>query len=475
MSTKVKTTLYFDGYKLGRSQKFFMVIAALTYGFDLMDMSMFQIVSPILQENYGITNEKLATLNFLFFFGSFFGSIAGGVMADWWGRKKAMLINICIFSLASLANALWEPHHLILLEASRFMTGFGTMAACTVAIAYISEMLPSEKRGKYQSLILGIGTFSIPFISILASTVATRTHDSWRIVLVIGALMLLLVPFCIFLLQESPRWLISKGKVKEAEQVMEKCLGFECDMSGAYKNYQDSVREYKKISTKAQFKIMFAKEQMQQTLVCFVFAYCLGIGNNMMSSYNNAFLVQIGFPMQLVLLIGAAAAFGQPFGELISSIFSDKGGRTKPICIYCSIAAIMFVAIGLSNNVYMYGVTQFTKTLFTAGAMALLMTYIPESFPTSVRGAATGYIYGTQKLLIAIVSSLLPVWAFTNFGWFGVNFSNAIFWALAAIVIGLFGRKTALKNIDAMNCYTCDTDDDDDLVVAAETATENKA
>ena len=107
--------------------------------------------------------------------------------------------------------------------------------------------------------------------------------------------------------------------------------------------------------------------------------------------------------------------------------------------------------------------------------MALLMTYIPESFPTSVRGAATGYIYGTQKLLIAIVSSLLPVWAFTNFGWFGVNFSNAIFWALAAIVIGLFGRKTALKNIDAMNCYTCDTDDDDDLVVAAETATENKA
>ena len=293
MSERVKTTLYFDGYKLGRSQKFFMVIAALTYGFDLMDMSMFQIVSHILQENYGITNEKLATLNFLFFFGSFFGSIAGGVMADWWGRKKAMLINICIFSLASLANALWEPHHLILLEASRFMTGFGTMAACTVAIAYISEMLPSEKRGKYQSLILGIGTFSIPFISILASTVATRTHDSWRIVLVIGALMLLLVPFCIFLLQESPRWLISKGKVKEAEQVMEKCLGFECDMSGAYKNYQDSVREYKKISTKAQFKIMFAKEQMQQTLVCFVFAYCLGIGNNMMSSYNNAFLVQI--------------------------------------------------------------------------------------------------------------------------------------------------------------------------------------
>ena len=64
MSERVKTTLYFDGYKLGKPQKFFMVIAALTYGFDLMDMSMFGIVTPILQQNYGITNERLATLNF---------------------------------------------------------------------------------------------------------------------------------------------------------------------------------------------------------------------------------------------------------------------------------------------------------------------------------------------------------------------------------------------------------------------------
>ena len=461
MSEKVKTTLYFDGYKLGKPQKFFMVIAALTYGFDLMDMSMFGIVTPILQQNYGITNERLATLNFLFFFGSFLGSIFGGIMADKLGRKKAVLINICIFSLASLMNALWQPHHLVLLEISRFCTGFGTMAACTVAIAYISEMLPSEKRGKYQSIILGIGTFSIPFIAILASTIATRSQESWRIVLVIGALMLFLVPFAIYFLQESPRWLISKGRVADAEKVMEKCLGFECDMSDAYKNYQDSVRNYHKISTSAQFKIMFSKQQAKQTLVCIAFAWCLGVGNNMMSAYNQAFLVQIGFPLAIVLLVSAAAAFGQPIGELISSLVSDKGGRTKPIFFYCMGAAVMFVVIGLSNSVYMYGVAQFVKTLFSAGAMALLMTYIPESFPTSVRGAATGYIYGTQKLIIAFVAALLPVWAFGHFGWFGVNVANAIFWAAAAIVIGLFGKQTALQNIDAMNCYTCDTENEE--------------
>lgn len=75
-----------------------------------------------------------------------------------------------------------------------------------------------------------------------------------------------------------------------------------------------------------------------------------------------------------------------------------------------------------------------------------------------MRGSATGYIYGSQKLLIAIVSSLLPIWAFSVFGWLGVNIANALFWFTAAIVIGIFGRKTALKNIDEMNCYTCNDD-----------------
>lgn len=448
MAEKVKTTAYFDGYKLGKSQKFFMVIAALTYAFELMDMSIFGIVAPIFTQQYGLSNEKIATLNFLFFIGSFAGSIFGGWLSDKIGRKKAVLINIVIFSVASFANAMWQPHHLIMLELSRFFTGFGTMAACTVSIAYISEMLPSEKRGKYQSITLGIGTFSIPFIAVLAATVATASAESWRIIFMIGSVMILLVPFAIFMLVESPRWLISKGKVAEAEAVMSKCLGFECDMSDAYANYQRQTAAFQKISFSAQMKIMFGKDQLKQTLVCVIFAYCLGCGNNMMSSYNNVFLTQMGFAMGIVMIAGALTSFGQPLGELMSSLFSDKGGRTIPIFVCCGLAGVFCILIGLIQNVWAYAILGFIKTLFTASAMALLMTYIPESFPTSVRASAVGYIYGTQKVVIAVVSSILPVMMFTMAGWMGAMTVNGIFWLVAAVVILLFGKRTALTNID---------------------------
>lgn len=454
MSEKVKTTRYFDGYKVGKAQKFFLVIAALTYAFDLMDMSIFNICAPILMAQYGLSNENISSLTFLFFVGSFLGSIAGGVMADKIGRKNAMLANITIFSVASLASAVWQPHYFMLLEITRLATGFGTMAACSVAIAYISEMLPSEKRGKYQSLTLGIGTFSIPFIAICASQIATLSAESWRLIFAIGGLMIVLIPFALKYLEESPRYLISKGKVAEAEAVMGRCLGIECDMSEAYVNYQKSVAGMKKISFSACMKIMFAKNQIRQTLVCFIFAICLGCGNNMMSAYNNVFLAEMGFPIASVLLIGAIASFGQPIGEMISGLFSDKGGRTIPIFVYCGMAGVLCIAMGFIKSVEVYGVLQFIKTLFTAGAMALLMTYIPESFPTSVRGSATGYIYGIQKFIIAFTAFLVLA-CYNAGGWLYCMVANGLFWLVAAFVILIFGRRTALTNIDADGIDGC--------------------
>lgn len=450
MAERVKTTCYFDGHHLGKHQKFFLVIAALTYAFDLMDMSIFAIVAPILTSQYGLTNEKIATLSFLFFIGMFAGSVCGGALSDKIGRKKSLITCITIFSLASLASAIWQPHYFMMLEITRFLTGFGTMAACSIAIAYISEMLPSEKRGKYQSITLGIGTFSIPFISIVASQIATHSAIGWRYIFAIGGAMIVLVPFALKFLSESPRYLISKGKVAEAEVVMQDCLGFECDMSEAYENYKKSVAQYHKISFSAQMKIMFSKKQARQTIVCLVFAICLGCGNNMMSNYNNVFLVQMGLPIAAILLAGAISSFGQPLGELVSAFFSDKGGRTLPIFFYCLLAGIMCVAIGFIQSATAYAILQFIKTLFTAGAMALLMTYIPESFPTSVRGAATGYIYGIQKVFIS-TSAFFTLLAWNTGGWMGCMILNAAFWVVAAVVILCFGNKTALRNIDAMD------------------------
>lgn len=451
MAERTDTSLYFDGYKLGKTQKFFVIIAALTYAFDMMDLSLFNIVAPILQVNYGITNEHIATLNMLFFGGAVLGSIIGGQVSDKIGRKKALLISVSIFSIASLANAMWEPHHFALLELTRFFTGFGTFAAVGVCMSYISEMLPSEKRGKYQALIFGIGTFSIPLIAFTASAIATSSAEGWRIVFAIGGMMIVLVPFAMAFLVESPRWYITKGRAADAEAVMNKCLGIDnADMSVAYDNYQKSIAGYTKIGIVEQLKIMFSKKHRRQSLCAIALATGVAFGANFMSAYLNIFLVEEGFPLQPVLMIGAIAIFGQPLGEIGASFVSDKGGRTKPIVVYCLLACATFIALGLVNSVAAFGVAQFLRLFVVAGAQALMLTFIPESFPTSIRGSAVGFVYAFQRMCL-IATPVLCLAAYNAFGWFGCTAINGLIFVVVAIVIGLFAKPTALKNIDAMH------------------------
>ncbi len=451
MAERTDTSLYFDGYKLGKTQKFFVIIAALTYAFDMMDLSLFNIVAPILQAQYGITNEHIGTLNMLFFGGAVLGSIIGGQVSDSIGRKKALLISVSIFSIASLANAMWEPHHFALLELTRFFTGFGTFAAVGICMSYISEMLPSEKRGKYQALIFGIGTFSIPFISFVASGIATASANGWRIVFAIGGMMILLVPFAIFFLVESPRWYIRKGRVEDAEKVMNKCLGIDnADMSGAYENYKKSIAGYTKIGIAEQLKIMFSKKHRRQSLCAIALATGIAFGANFMGAYTNVFLVQEGFPLQAVLMIGAISTFGQPLGEIGASFVSDKGGRTKPIVVYCLLACVAFFALGLVPSVVAFGVFQFIRLFITAGAQALMLTFVPESFPTSIRGSAVGFTYAVQRMCL-IATPVLCLAAYNAFGWFGCNVVNGAIFIVVAIIIGVFAKPTALKNLDAMH------------------------
>lgn len=449
MEAKIKTTKYFDGYKLGKRQIFALVVVGLMYAFDFLDQGLFAVCSPAMQALYGITNEQISVLAFLLMIGQFFGAIAGGVMADKLGRKGSLLISITIFSLASLASAVWQPGLFWLLEVSRFLTGFGTLSALTVAMAYISEMLPSESRGKFQSIVLGTGTLSMPFISLVAAQIV-MLPNGWRINFVIGGLMILLVPVALKFLEESPRYYISKGRVEEAEGVMNRCLGIQSDMSEAYENFRNTLAKYPKLSFGAQMKIMFGKGQARQTIICLLFCIGLGTGNVMMGQYQNVFLIQMGLPMASVLMASAMSSFGQPVGEYSSSFVSDKGGRTIPIIFYCAITGVLCLMIGRitgETSPTTWAVLSFLRFTFAAGGMALMMTYIPESFPTSVRASATGYVFGVQRLFIASIT-LLVVNIYNMGGWAACWNVNSMFWFGAALVVLLFGKKTAKKSLD---------------------------
>ena len=423
--SKTSLTTYFDGYKMSSAQTKVIWICGLVYAFELLDMTIFSFVSPVLTGRFGLTVDDLATLNMILFFSMFLGSYIGGYLGDKIGRKKTIIIGTVMFSLASIANACWNPGYFALLEVSRFFTGMGCMIMNTIAMTYISEMVPAEKRGKMLSFAVAGGTISIPVVSIIGSQVVANYADGWRYLLIFGGLGIVFALLGSKWMLESPRWLVTKGRVQEAEAIMEKCLGFEVDLSEAYNQHLIAMGSVEKISTKEALRVMFSPTCRKQTIVACTVLWTMLIAINYLTAYFTTFAVNLGHPMAMVLLVSGLAAFGQPIGDFISGFISDKGGRTIPIMVCACGAGVAFLLMAVfQNTLVLLGVAFFLRAVIGAGAQVMTWSYVAESFPTRIRGTASGLAFAGGRLIIVFTAMTIPP-LYEAFGFTGCVVVNA--------------------------------------------------
>lgn len=153
-----------------------------------------------------------------------------GPVSDWLGRRLMLIISSILYSISSLVM-LWSPNVYILLLA-RLLDGFGIGLAITLVPAYISEIAPSETRGQLNTLPQFSGSFGMFLAYCMVFGMSLETSPNWRLMLAVLFIPSIFYVFLtIFYLPESPRWLVSKGRMREAKQVLQELRGRE-DVSG---------------------------------------------------------------------------------------------------------------------------------------------------------------------------------------------------------------------------------------------------
>ncbi|XP_065006832.1 monosaccharide-sensing protein 2-like [Musa acuminata AAA Group] len=153
-----------------------------------------------------------------------------GPVSDWVGRRPMLIISSILYFLSGLVM-LWSPNVYVLLLA-RLIDGFGIGLAVTLVPVYISETAPPEIRGSLNTLpqFSGSGGMFISYCMVFAMSL--MVNSDWRVMLgVLSIPSLLYFALTIFFLPESPRWLVSKGRMVEAKQVLQRLRGRE-DVSG---------------------------------------------------------------------------------------------------------------------------------------------------------------------------------------------------------------------------------------------------
>jgi putative MFS transporter len=201
-----------------------IIAISLAGFFALYDVSNFQYISPVLKSDWHLTDAQIAYAISMRILGQVIGAFCITIYADFYGRKPALIITLIILATGSILVAV--STNIFQISIFRLLTGIGIGAEVVIAAAYIGEISPRSKRGRYTSLIFLIGTIGFaasgPVSFVLLQQDKIMGIDSWRIVMAIPAVVALLLLRLRYDMLESPRWLLSKGRIKETSLLLVK-------------------------------------------------------------------------------------------------------------------------------------------------------------------------------------------------------------------------------------------------------------
>ncbi|MEP1448000.1 MAG: sugar porter family MFS transporter [Paraglaciecola sp.] len=216
---------------------FYVSIIVALGGFLMgFDASVISGVVKFIEPEFNLTKIQLGWAVASLSLTATFAMITAGPLSDKFGRKIVLKIAAALFFVSAIASA-FAPNFLTLVLA-RMLGGLGVGAALIIAPMYIAEIGPAKYRGRMVSLnqlniVLGISVaFFTNYLILQAADSDTQwvqslgiNHWNWRWMLGIEAIPALLYFVCLTIVPESPRWLMMKGRVQEANVILKQALG----------------------------------------------------------------------------------------------------------------------------------------------------------------------------------------------------------------------------------------------------------
>mgnify|MGYP002749896054 CR=1 FL=1 len=201
-------------------------IGGLLLGISAMISGASEIYRPYFGLTVGSFLEGLAVSAAMA--GTVIGNLFAGIISDKLGRKKALFIAAFLCCFFTLGSGLAINYSFLIV--SRFIGGFGIGISLLVAPLFIAEFSPSEKRGflvSFNQLNIGIGYLLAYFLNTLVLKFFPDPEITWRWMFGIGFVFPVVYILLLFLVPESPRWLITRGRDTEAKKIMDRVGGKE--------------------------------------------------------------------------------------------------------------------------------------------------------------------------------------------------------------------------------------------------------
>jgi len=430
---------YFDGIPVTGVHKFLFFIIMAAYFFEQLDNWNFGFVAPALSQSWGLQMTDIATIVFWYFIGMTSGGFLGGIISDFIGRRKTFLASILVFSVASIITGFTDSFAIFTIF--RALTGFGVFCMMVTSQTYIAEMAPAESRGKWQGKVAAIGFCAVPVVAFMCRMIIPMGPEAWRIIFYAGGLGLVAFVFGLKYLKESPRWLVSRGQIAEAEAVISFMTHKNIDLAEAAKRVEP------KINAREVLTGMFAARYIKRTLLLILLFVTITPAGFLLTTWTTQLLKMKGFTVTESLTAATVISIGVPLGCFLASLVSDLGGRKIPLAVLGVVTALSAFAFAFMDGLVSLVAAGFTVTVANMAVNFILFSYTAESYPTKMRNTATGFHNGLARLSVSASQPLIPM-IHQAYGFSGVFNSVGILFLLPAIPLLIWGKRTGGKSLE---------------------------
>jgi putative MFS transporter len=421
-------------------------IAGIGSFFDLFDIFLAGVLATVLTQQFHLSRAALPPIIASSFVGMFFGATLLGRFADSYGRRTAFLVNLGIYSLFTLAGA-FSPNVTVLI-ITRFLAGIGIGAELPLVDAYLSELLPSRHRGRYTAWAYTLGFLGVPAAGFLARVLVPRQPlgiEGWRWMFVAGSLGAVIIWILRTKLPESPRWLESVGRSREAEAIVAR---MEQDAE-RLEPLPPPSQEKATSPQPGRFRAIFGPRYRRRTLMLCVFHLFQTVGYYGFGTLVPTVLVAKGYSIVTSLTFTSLTFIGYPIGSALSLPIVERIDRRWLIVASAALMAGFGLTLGYASAPAVILASGFLYTATSNIFSNALHIFQVEIFPTYVRATAAGTAYGLSRLSTgAMPFVLVPV--LDRFGptaMFGV-IAGAL--AICIVDITLFAPSTTGRTLETI-------------------------
>ncbi|MEC3953039.1 sugar porter family MFS transporter [Nocardia sp. CDC153] len=410
----------------------FITAAAAMGGFLFgYDSSVINGAVEAIRDRYDIGSATLAQVVAIALIGCAVGAAIAGRIADRIGRIWVMRIAAALFTCSAIGSAL--PFALWDLAMWRVIGGIGIGMASVIGPAYIAEVSPPAYRGRLASfqqaaIVVGIATSQLVNFAILKMAGSEQRGkigglEAWQWMLGVMVVPAALYFLFSFTIPESPRYLISVGKVDKAKEVLS-------EVEGSSSNLDQRVAEIKlamHTETRSTFKDLLGGKLGFLPIVWIgiglsVFQQLVGI--NVVFYYSATLWQSVGIDPSSSFFYSFTTSIINIVGTVIAMVLVDRIGR-KPLALIGSAGMAISLALeawafsyktGSGDNVslpHAQGivalVSAHTFVLFFALSWGVVVwVLLGEMFPNRLRAAALGVAASAQWIANWVITASFP-------------------------------------------------------------------